>query len=137
MTVAIDRVLNKPIESGKLPGVVGMVATEAGIVYQGAFGRRAVDKPDAMTLDSVFRIASMTKAITGAACMQMVEQGKLALDQPAGEILPFLAEPQVLEGFDDAGQPKLRPALGVVTLRKLLTHTAGFVYDTWNRDMNR
>jgi CubicO group peptidase (beta-lactamase class C family) len=85
----------------------------------------------------VFRIASMTKAITGMAAMQLVEQGKLALDQPAGEILPFLANPQVLEGFDDAGRPRLRPARGTVTLRNLLTHTAGFVYDTWNGDMNR
>ena len=63
-----------------------------------------------MTLDTVFRIASMTKAITGVAAMQCVEQGKLALDQPAGEIMPELAEPQVLDGFDAAGKPRLRPA---------------------------
>jgi methyl acetate hydrolase len=85
----------------------------------------------------VFRIASMTKAITGAAAMQMVEQGKLNLDQPAGEILPFLASPMVLDGTDANGEPRLRPAKGVITLRKLLTHTAGFVYDTWNGEMNR
>jgi len=69
--------------------------------------------------------------------MQLVEQGKLHLDQPAGEILPFLANPQVLLGFDGKGNPILRAARGTVTLRNLLTHTAGFVYDTWNEDMNR
>ena len=66
-----------------------------------------------MTDDTVFRIASMTKAVTGAAAMQLVEQGKLSLDQPAGEILPFLATPEVLDGFDAAGKPELRPAKGV------------------------
>ena len=135
--MSIDEVLQHSVESGQVAGVTAAAADAGGSIYQGAFGRRSLAGPAAMTVDTVFRIASMTKAITGAACMQMVEQGKLALDQPAGEILPFLAEPKVLQGFDDSGQPKLRPARGVVTLRKLLTHTAGFVYDTWNRDMNR
>ena len=135
--MSIDEVLQHSVASGQVAGVTAAAADAGGSIYQGAFGRRSLAGPAAMTVDTVFRIASMTKAITGAACMQMVEQGKLALDQPAGEILPFLAEPKVLQGFDDSGQPKLRPARGVVTLRKLLTHTAGFVYDTWNRDMNR
>ena len=90
-----------------------------------------------MTLDSVFRIASMTKAITAAAAMQLVEQGKLSLDEPIGKMLPDLAEPQVLEGFDANGEPKLRPAKQPITLRHLLTHTAGFAYDMWNGDMAR
>ena len=85
-----------------------------------------------MTLDTVFRIASMTKAVTGVAAMQCVERGQLALDQPAGEIMPELAEPQVLEGFDADGEPCLRPARRKITLRMLLTHTAGFVYPVWN-----
>ena len=63
-----------------------------------------------MTLDSVFWIASMTKAITAAAAMQLVEQGKLALDEPIGKVLPDLAAPQVFEGFDASGKPKLRAA---------------------------
>ena len=90
-----------------------------------------------MTLDTVFRIASMTKAVTGVAAMQCVERGKLALDQPAGEIVPGLVEPQVLEGFDADGKPMLRPARRKVTLRNLLTHTAGFVYNVWNAQLNR
>jgi len=77
-----------------------------------------------MTADTVFRIASMTKAVTGVAAMQMVEQGKLDLDAPAQTVLPFLAETQVLEGFDHAGEPRTRPPRTSITLRKLLTHTA-------------
>jgi CubicO group peptidase (beta-lactamase class C family) len=88
-----------------------------------------------MTLDSVFWIASMTKAITTAGAMQLVEQGKLALDEPIGKLLPDLASPQVLEGFDAKGEPKLRPAKSAITLRQLMTHTAGFCYNMWNGDM--
>src|SRR5260370_5800937 len=86
-----------------------------------------------MTLDSVFWIASMTKAITTAGAMQLVEQGKLSLEAPIGKLLPDLASPQVLEGFDAKGEPKLRPAKNPITLRHLMTHTAGFAYEIWNR----
>ena len=103
MSAAIDRVLTDPVESGKIPGVVALVANDSGIIYQGAFGRRAVNRPEPMTLDSVFRIASMTKAITATAAMQLIETGRIRLDQPIGELLPFTRDVQVLEGFDDAG----------------------------------
>ena len=66
--------------------------------------------------------------------MQLVEQGKLKLDEPIGKLLPDLAAPQVLEGFNDKGEPKLRPAKRPITLRMLLTHTAGFTYDIWDAD---
>ena len=136
-TQAIDQVLRDAVESGQVPGVTAAAANADGVIHEAAFGRRGLGGPEAMTIDTVFRIASMTKAITGAAAMQLVEQGKLNLDQPAGEIIPFLANPMVLDGTDANGEPKLRPAKGVITLRKLLTHTAGFVYDTWNAEMNR
>jgi CubicO group peptidase (beta-lactamase class C family) len=90
-----------------------------------------------MTLDTVFRLASMTKAVTSVAAMQLVEQGKLQLEQPIGNVLPELAAPQVLEGFDDAGAPRLRPAKRPITLRHLLTHTAGFGYEQWDADLVR
>jgi methyl acetate hydrolase len=120
-----------------VPGVVALAASRSGTVYQGAFGRRSLADGRPMTLDTVFRIASMTKAVTSVAAMQCVERGQLALDQPAGEIMPELAAPQVLEGFDADGKPRLRPARRKITLRLLLTHTAGFVYNVWNAQLNR
>lgn len=130
---AIDRILQQAVDANRIAGVVAMAATDKGPLYQGAFGKRSLTPGGAdMTVDSVFWIASMTKAITTAAAMQMVEQGKLDLDQPISGVLPELASPQVLEGFDAAGVPRLRPARRPITLRHLLTHTAGFSYDIWN-----
>ena len=131
----IDQVLRQKSDAKEIPGVVAMAATGKEVIYQGAFGKRDLSKDDAMTPDSVFWIASMTKAITAAAGMQLVEQGKLSLDEPIGKVLPDLAAPQVLEGFDAKGEPKLRPAKRPITLRHLMTHTAGFAYDMWNGDM--
>jgi methyl acetate hydrolase len=133
----IDEVLKKATDRGDVPGVVAMAATRDGPLYQGAFGTRALPDGATMTPDTVFWIASMTKAITSTAAMQLVEQGKLALDGPIAEVLPELAAPRVLEGFDAEGEPRLRPARRPITLRHLITHTAGFVYDIWNPQMGR
>ncbi|MCK1642231.1 beta-lactamase family protein [Bradyrhizobium sp. 157] len=130
----IDQILRQKCEAKEVPGVVAMAATGSEVIYQGAFGKRDLSKDDDMTADSVFWIASMTKAITTAAGMQLVEQGKLSLDEPIGNVLPDLASPQVLEGFDANGEPKLRPATKPITLRHLMTHTAGFAYNMWNGD---
>src|SRR5579864_3138676 len=136
-TGEIDRVLREATDRGDVPGVAAMAATRDGPCYAGAFGRPVLPDGAAMTADSVFWIASMTKALTSTAAAQLVEQGKLALDRPIADILPELAQPQVLEGFDAGGEPRLRPARRAITLRHLLTHTAGFVYDIWNPDMAR
>jgi methyl acetate hydrolase len=133
----IDELLKTTADRGDVPGVVAMAATREGPLYQGAFGRRALPDGAAMTADTVFWIASMTKAITSTAAMQLVEQGKLTLDGPIAGVLPELAAPQVLEGFDAAGEPRLRPSRRPITLRHLITHTAGFVYDIWNADLGR
>lgn len=135
----IDQLLRQKCDAKEIPGVVAMAVNGNEVIYQGAFGKRDLSRDDAkdnaMTTDSVFWIASMTKAITTAAGMQLVEQGKLSLDDPIGKILPDLAAPQVLEGFDAKGEPKLRPAKNPITLRQLMTHTAGFAYDMWNGDV--
>src|SRR6202046_2927758 len=131
----IDQVLRQKSDAREIPGVVAIAANGKEAIYQGAFGKRDLSKDDAMTLDSVFWIASMSKAITAAAAMQLVEQGKLSLDAPIGKVLPDLAAPQVLEGFDAKGEPKLRPASKPITLRHLMTHTAGFAYNMWNGDI--
>jgi len=134
----IDAVLRRAVERGEMPGVVAMAANEAGPLYEGAFGRRDVANGPAMTPDTVFRIASMTKAITSVAAMQLVEEGRLALDAPVPDIgEPALTAPQVLDGFDTAGKPLLRPAKRPITLKHLLTHTAGFTYDWSNPNTQR
>jgi methyl acetate hydrolase len=133
----IDQILRQKCEAREIPGVVAMAATGSEVIYQGAFGKRDLGRDDDMTADSVFWIASMTKAITTAAGMQLVEQGKLSLDEPIGKLLPDLANPQVLEGFDDSGEPKMRPATKPITLRHLMTHTAGFCYEMWNGDIGK
>jgi CubicO group peptidase (beta-lactamase class C family) len=130
----IDQAFRKATDAKEVPGVVAVAATGDGVLYEGAFGKRDLAKGTDMTLDSVFWIASMTKALTATAAMQLVEQGKLQLDAPMGKLLPELADPQVLEGFNDKGEPKLRPAKRPITLRMLLTHTAGFTYDIWDAD---
>ncbi len=133
----LDRILGSAAEAGAVPGVVAVVTDRDGLIYEGGFGERALGGGVAMTPDTVVWIASMTKAITATAAMQQVERGRLELDAPAKEVIPYLGEVQVLDGFEDGGEPRLRPPVGDITLRQLLTHTAGFSYEIWNADIVR
>jgi CubicO group peptidase (beta-lactamase class C family) len=140
MTSRTDRIaalLAEGTASGSVPGVAVAAVLPDGEVVLAAAGVRDVASGGPMAPDTVVWIASMTKAITAAAAMQLVEQGKLSLDAPIASVLPQLANVQVLEGFDPDGAPKLRPARVAITLRHLLTHSSGFVYDMWNGDMAR
>ena len=137
MSETIDAILHHAVESGQVPGIVAMATDGRDTLYEGAFGVRSLGDKASMTLDSVFWIASMTKAITSVACMQLVEQGRVGLHTPLGGLIPRLADPQVIDGFDADGKPRLRPAKRQVTLHDLLTHTAGYGYETWNADMVR
>ena len=132
MKAKLDETLNSGIKQGAAPGAVAIVVNRDGVLWEGATGEREAGSGTPMTTDTVGAIFSMTKAITGAAAMQLVEQGKLDLDAPAGNVCPWLHEAQVLDGFDDAGQPILRPPKSPITLRHLLTHTSGFTYEIWN-----
>jgi CubicO group peptidase (beta-lactamase class C family) len=132
-----DAVLRAGTESGDVPGVVAMATNRTSVLYEGAFGRRALDQAVTMTPDTVVWIASMTKALTGTAAMQLVEQGRLALDVPASRWVPDLAAVRVLEGFDENGEPRTRAPKRAITLRHLLTHTAGFAYELWSPDIQR
>ncbi len=134
---ALDRLLAASVAAGHVPGVAAAVTTREGTVYEAAFGQRALGHPQPMTADTVMWIASMTKPVTGVAAMQMVEEGRLALDEPAAKVIPELGLVKVLDGWDGEGRPRLREARGVITLRNLLTHTSGFAYDIWNPDMDR
>jgi methyl acetate hydrolase len=133
----LDLLLSAATEREDVPGVIAVAATERDTLYEGAFGKRALDKNVAMTLDTVVWLASMTKAVTSTAAMQLVEQGRLSLDEPVRTLLPKLAAPRILEGFDETGSARFRSAKTPITLRQLLTHTAGFAYDMWNADIAR
>ncbi|NKC14581.1 MAG: serine hydrolase [Gammaproteobacteria bacterium] len=132
MSAQLDSILNEGIQNGAAPGAIAIMVNRDGVVWEGAAGERVIGSGVNMTTDTVGAIFSMTKAITGAAAMQLVEQGKLDLDAPAGDVCPWLHTVQVLDGFDEDGQPQTRAPRGAVTLRHLLTHTSGFVYEFWN-----
>jgi methyl acetate hydrolase len=135
-TGGIDETLRTGIARRKIPAAVGMVASGERILYSGAFGTRDTSGV-LVAADSIFNIASMTKAITTVAALQLVEQGKVKLEEPASRILPQLGKMEVLAGFDADGKPKMRPVKIPVTLKHLLTHTSGICYDLWDADMFR
>ena len=132
----LDALFGDAVEAGELPGVVALATNRDGVFYEAGFGEQTQGGGAAMIPETVVWLASMTKAITSTAAMQQVDRGTLILDQPAAEICPELKDRQVLDGFEADGSPRLRPAEGTITLRNLLTHTSGFVYDTWNPGMS-
>lgn len=122
-----DNQLESAFAASGLAGAVTMILDADGVRYARAFGETAADGPP-MVQDTPFQIASMTKALVSVGAMQLVEQGRLNLDAPIGEVLPELADPQVLTGFAADGTPQTRSAARPLTLRHLLTHTSGFGY---------
>ena len=137
-TAAADAILEGVVTSDpRVPGVVAMVTDRHRTIYEGAAGKRRLDRDDAMTADTVFAIFSTTKAITGTAVLQLVEEGKLDLDAPAKTYAPDIGRLQVVEGFDERGEPKLRAPKRDVTTRMLMLHTAGLGYDFFNETYNR
>ncbi|MCA1505697.1 MULTISPECIES: serine hydrolase domain-containing protein [unclassified Bradyrhizobium] len=133
-----DAVLDGVVTSTpRVPGVVAMVTDRRRNIYEGAAGKRRLDRPADMTTDSVFALFSTTKAITGTAVLQLVEEGKLDLDAPAKRYANEIGKLQVIEGFDAAGEPILRAPKRDITTRMLMTHTAGLSYDFINHIYNR
>jgi CubicO group peptidase (beta-lactamase class C family) len=137
MKARIDAILSEAVQRGDVPGVAAVATDGSGTSYEGGFGKSVLGQQADMTPDTVVWIASMTKAVTGAVAMQQVERGALNLDAPARDVIPYLGEVQVLEGFDAEGKPRLRKPVRDITLRHLLTHTAGFGYDIWNPEILR
>ena len=135
LKTAADAVLaNTVAAAGGAPGVVAMVTDRKGNLYEGAAGRRQLGSEQAMTTDSVMAIFSTTKALTGTLLMQLVEEGKVRLGDAAKKYVPEIAEIQVLDGFDAAGQPRLRAPKSDITLNQLMLHTAGFSYEFFSAD---
>lgn len=131
-----ETVAGQAVASGALPGVAAMVADQNDVLYSSVVGVADVTTGAPLHLDDVFFIASMTKIITALACVQLIEQGRLGLDDEASPIVPQMVA-KVLTGFDGSGQPVLREPRRKVTVRHLLTHTSGQTTDLWNADTIR
>src|SRR6476646_6510854 len=128
-SLALDASLRGAVERKDVPGVVALVTDRDQVLYQSAFGVADVSTGRPLTADALFRIASMTKAVTSVALMQLIEQGRLGLDDPAEKYLPELANLKVIESFDPATRDyKVRPASKAPTVRHFLTHTSGLGY---------
>ena len=109
-------------ESGKLAGVLTVVARDGHVVHVSSVGQRGVEDPRPLSEDALFRIFSMTKPITAVAAMVLYEEGKFQLGDPVSKFLPELAELDVLVDGERV------PAKNAMTMQQLLTHTAGFSY---------
>jgi methyl acetate hydrolase len=133
---AIDKVLREAVESGGVPQVAAIAADRDGVIYTGAAGPRAAGENDPVTVDTLFRIMSMTKMPCTVAALQQLEQGKLDLDAPVTEYCPEFAEVQVMIGFDGEA-PILRPPARPATVRHLITHTSGLGYWFWSERLVR
>ncbi|MCW2998988.1 MAG: serine hydrolase [Solirubrobacterales bacterium] len=135
---ALDALLTQAVHKGALPGVAVVVSTPGGVAYEGAAGRLDAldDSSPAVAADTVFRLASMTKAMASVAALQLVEEGRLTLDTAVADVLPEFAELQVLEGFD-GDMPRLRAPSRPPTVTDLLTHTSGLGYFFTHDDLLR
>jgi len=126
----IDALLATAVSHDVVTGVAAMAADRQGITFATAEGER-------WSIDTVTWLGSLAQPIVAVGALQLAERGVLTMDEPIGDLLPDLADPQVLEGFDDDGSPRVRPARGTITLRRLLSHTAGNSYHFWNADIRR
>ena len=133
---AIDKVLQDAVARGAVPNATAVAADRNGIIYEGAAGPRAVGSDDPVTVDTHYRIMSMTKMVATAVALQQMEKGNLDLSAPIEQYCPAFADLQVLEGFD-GDTPRLRPPASKATVKQLITHTAGLGYWFWNADLVR
>lgn len=132
----IQTLLDEAVVDGAAPGLTAAVTAPDG-TWTFAAGVQVAADPRPMTPDSVFWIASCTKAITSLAALQLVERGLLSLDAPITDRVPMLSAPRVLDGFEADGAARLRSPRRAITLRDLLTHTSGLAYDFCNADLTR
>jgi len=126
---ALSTFLKSATDRGDVPGVVVAVVDKNGVLYNEAFGKSSTAKNTPMTKDTIFNMASMTKPITSAAIMILVDEGKLKLDDEVAKYLPKWKDPQVISKFNEADASfETRPAKRQITIRHLLTHTSGIGY---------
>src|SRR5258705_2743377 len=125
----IDRALQQYVDDNRIAGAVALVLQDGKPVYERAVGWADKEAGRRMTTDTIFRIASQTKAITSVAILSLMEEGKIGLNDPAGRYIPGLASTRV--AVEPGSEPAaIVPAKRQITIRDLLTHTAGISYGT-------
>jgi len=133
----IDDAIMRDVEADKLSGAVALVARDGRIVYHKAFGYADIEDRREMTTGSIFRIASMTKAITSVGVMILYERGYFQLNDPISRFIPEFANPVVAVSFDDDGNvTETRPAEREIRIVDLLTHSAGISYGAFNGQLS-
>ena len=137
LSATIRGVLDAATAAGAVPGAVAVVVDRDGAQGLAAAGTTTVDDVGVpLDAGTPFRVASMTKALTTVAALQLVEQGRVGLDDPVASVVSAWAALQVLDGFD-GDQPRLRPPVSAATIRQLMCHTAGHGYLFFNADLGR
>ena len=132
----IDNLVNEYIDNNWIPGGVALIARQGKIVYYKSFGFNEIESKDSMQTDDIFRIASMTKAITSVAVMMLYEEGKFLLDDPVFMYIPEFENPTVITEIDlDKETYSTKQAKNDITIRHLLTHTSGIGYGFINPEM--
>jgi CubicO group peptidase (beta-lactamase class C family) len=124
----IDTVMNEFVKQGRMPGMVALIARHGKVAYVKAFGKANIEEGKPMTRESMFRIASMTKAITSVAVMSLYEEGKFLLSDPISKFIPGFKNPKVVVKSPGADTAMLVPAKSEITIRELLNHTSGITY---------
>ena len=129
----LDSHIQEYVDNGTMPGGVFLIARKGQVVYNKNFGHKDVEKTDAYQKDDIFRLASMTKAVTTVSIMQLFEQGKLGLDDPVFYYIPAFAQSKVLDTFNAADSSYTTVSVNTpITIRHLLTHTSGISYGVFN-----
>ena len=133
----LNKIMQAYVGKGLLPNAVAGIASSEGTTYLESFGLKSLDANDPMAKDTIISIASMTKAITTVAALQLVEKNHIDLDTSINEYLPEVSDLEVLQGFDSGDRPLLRKGEDIPTVRQLLTHTSGYVFEIWNENASR
>jgi CubicO group peptidase (beta-lactamase class C family) len=134
----LDDFLRGYVDKGIIPNAVTYIVRRGKIVHHKAFGYSNLEKKTALKKDDIFRIASQTKALTSVAVMMLYEEGKILLDEPISTYIPAFKAPSVLVSYDEKDRHRYvtRPAKNEITIRHLLTHTAGIPYEHPLQDLS-
>ena len=130
----IDNILENAAKQ-KVPAISAAVMSRDSNLYKGHFGFKDLENKNPVDDNTLFRIASMTKAITSTCIYQLIDRDILSLDTNLKDFFPEISDKKVIQGFDDNGDPILSDVSNDINIGHLLTHTSGFAYEIWNESI--